>query len=85
MNKRLFVGGLPYAIDSQELGEMFEKFGTVESANVIIDRQTNRSKGFGFVDMSTEEEAQKAIKGLDGSEVDGRKLVVNVAKPREDR
>lgn len=85
MQKRLFVGGLPYAIDEQELGDMFAKFGTVESVNIITDRDTGRSKGFGFVEMSTEEEAKTAIKELDGKEVDGRNIAVNVAKPREDR
>lgn len=85
MDKRLFVGGLPFAMRDQDLFDLFSQYGTVESANVIMDRATNRSKGFGFVEMSTPEEAQKAIEALNDSEVDGRKIVVNVARPREER
>lgn len=85
MDKRLFVGGLPFAMTDQELAELFAAFGTVVSATIIIDRATNRSKGFGFVEMETEEQAQAAIKGLNETEVGGRKIVVNVARPKEDR
>lgn len=85
MDKRLFVAGIPFAFDDAGLRDLFVKFGTVESANVITDRETGRSKGFGFVEMSTAEEAQAAIAALNDSEVDGRKIVVNVARPREER
>jgi len=85
MDKRLFVGGLPFAMRDQDLFDLFAQYGTVESANVIMDRMTNRSKGFGFVEMATAEEAQKAIEALNDSEVEGRKIVVNVARPREER
>jgi RNA recognition motif-containing protein len=82
---KLFVGGLQYAKTSQDLQTMFEAFGVVNSAQVIIDRDTNQSKGFGFVEMADDAAAQAAIKALDGSEVDGRRLGVSVAKPREER
>ncbi len=84
-NKKLFVGGLPFAIGDQDLQGLFTQFGTVVSATVIMDRETRRSKGFGFVEMSTEEEAQEAIKKLNNSDLEGRTIVVNVAKPREER
>lgn len=82
---KLFVGGLPYSIDSQKLKEMFLEFGEVLSANVITDKFTNQSKGFGFVEISDDSAAQEAIKKLDGSDLDGRRLGVSVARPREDR
>lgn len=82
---KLFVGGLPYSKTSQDLQAMFEAFGAVTSAQVIMDKYTNQSKGFGFVEMPNDEEAQAAIKALDGSDQDGRRLGVSVAKPREDR
>jgi len=85
MAKRLFVGSLPYSMTDQELGELFSKVGTVESANVISDRMTGRSKGFGFVEMGTDEEAVKAVSELNGKEIDGRTIVVNEARPREER
>jgi cold-inducible RNA-binding protein len=85
MGKKLYVGNLAYEVTSDDLAELFKPFGTVESANVIQDRDTGRSKGFGFVEMSTDEEAQAAIKALDGQEKGGRNLKVNEAKPREDR
>lgn len=85
MDKRLFIGGLPFSIDDQALVALFSKHGKVESANVIMDRMTNQSKGFGFVDMGSEQEAQAAIKALDGTEVEGRKITVNIARPREER
>jgi RNA recognition motif-containing protein len=85
MNKKLYVGGLPYAVTDDQLHELFAAHGTVESARVITDRYTDRSRGFGFVEMSTAQEAEAAIAALDGTELQGRTLVVNVAKPREDR
>ena len=85
MNKRLYVGNLSYQVDNGMLEEFFSGHGTVESANVITDRDTGQSKGFGFVEMSTAEEAQAAIEALDGAELDGRAIRVNEARPREDR
>ncbi|HET9850562.1 MAG TPA: RNA-binding protein [Candidatus Saccharimonadales bacterium] len=82
---KLFVGGLPYAVNDDGLADFFAQVGTVESAKVIMDRFSGRSKGFGFVEMSSDEEAQKAIKELNGKEMDGRSIVVNEARPREDR
>jgi len=82
---KLFVGGLQYAKTSQDLQAMFEAFGQVQSAQVITDKFTGQSKGFGFVEMANDEEAQAAIKALDGTEVDGRRIGVSVAKPREER
>lgn len=84
MAKRIYVGGLPYSASDQALEEAFAKFGTVSSANVITDRYSGQAKGFGFVEMSTDEEANAAIKGLNGTIMDGRTLTVNEAKPRED-
>ncbi len=85
MNKKLYVGGLPYAATEDKLQEIFSAHGTVESARVITDRFTGRSRGFGFVEMSNEEEAQTAIDSLNGSGLDGRSLTVNEARPQEDR
>ncbi|UCF99373.1 MAG: RNA-binding protein [Spirochaetaceae bacterium] len=85
MNKKLYVGGLPYSVTDEQLAELFESHGTVESAKVITDRYTDRSRGFGFVEMSTQEEAEQAIQALNGSELGGRNLTVNISKPREDR
>ena len=85
MNKNLYVGGLPYSVTDEQLQNTFAAHGTVESAKVITDRDTGRSRGFGFVEMSTQEEAEKAIAALNGTELDGRSLTVNIAKPREDR
>lgn len=82
---KLFVGGLPYSVSSEELKNMFTNFGAVLSATVITDKFSGQSKGFGFVEMSDDNEAQEAIKALDGSEQAGRKIAVSVAKPREDR
>lgn len=84
-NKKLFVGSLPWEVDDARLAEIFSQAGTVVSAQVVKDRDTGRSRGFGFVEMSTEEEAQNAVNNLNGSDVDGRKIVVNIARPREDR
>jgi len=85
MNKKLYVGGLPYSVTDEQLSEMFQAHGTVESAKVITDRYTDRSRGFGFVEMSTQAEAEQAIQALNGSELGGRSLTVNVSKPRENR
>lgn len=85
MAKRLFVGSLPYSVTDQQLAELFQAAGTVESANVIMDKFSGRSKGFGFVEMSSDEEAAKAVSELNGKEVDGRAIVVNEARPREER
>ena len=85
MATKLFVGGLPYAIDDDQLKEHFAQIGEVVSATVIKDRDTNRSKGFGFVEMSSEEEAKKAVAELDGKDLNGRTIVVNEARPREER
>ncbi len=83
--KKLYVGNLSYGIEAGDLQEMFAQYGTVESAVVITDRQTGRSKGFGFVEFATDEEAAAAIEGLNGQENGGRVLTVNVARPREER
>src|SRR5262245_20230406 len=85
MGRKLYVGNLTFGVNSSDLEKMFEPFGTVESAQVILDRDTGRSKGFGFVEMKTDQEAQAAIAAMSGKEVDGRQLTVNEAKPREDR
>ena len=85
MGKKLYDGNLSYGIDSSALEQLFAQFGTVSSAQVISDRETGRSKGFGFVQMGTDEEAQAAIAALNGQQHEGRALTVNEAKPREDR
>lgn len=85
MASKLYVGGLPYSTTDQELQDLFAAHGTVTSAVVINDRDTGRSKGFGFVEFEDAEAAQAAIKALDGSELGGRKIVVNEARPREER
>ncbi len=85
MNTKLYVGGLPYSVTEDKLQEIFSAHGTVESARVITDRFTGRSRGFGFVEMSSEEEAQTAIDSLNGSDLDGRSLTVNEARPQENR
>ncbi len=85
MGKKLYVGNLSYDVDSSGLEEMFKSHGTVESAEIIQDRETGRSKGFGFVQMSSDGEADAAINALNGQEHGGRALTVNVAKPREER
>jgi RNA recognition motif-containing protein len=85
MNNKLYVGGLPYSVTDGKLQEIFEAHGTVESARVISDKFTGQSRGFGFVEMGTGNEAQKAIDGLNGTQLDGRKLTVNEAKPMENR
>jgi RNA recognition motif-containing protein len=85
MGKKLYVGNLPYSVSSSDLEQLFSQHGTVESAEVISDRMTGRSKGFGFVEMASDSEAQAAIAALNGQEHDGRPLTVNEAKPRENR
>ncbi len=81
----MFVGSLPWAVDDARLAQIFSQAGNVVSAQVVKDRDTGRSRGFGFVEMSTEEEAQAAVSNLNGTDVEGRKIVVNIARPREDR
>ncbi len=85
MAKKLFVGGLSYETTEATLKETFSKAGTVESATVITDKISGRSKGFGFVEMSSEEEAQKAVEMFNGKEIDGRNVTVNEARPLEPR
>ena len=85
MATNLFVGNLPYTLDSDKLGEMFAQAGSVTSAKVISDKYSGRSRGFGFVEMTTPEEAKKAIEMFNGKDIDGRALVVNEARPKEDR
>jgi cold-inducible RNA-binding protein len=83
--KKLYVGNLTYNVNESDLEALFSQFGTVQSAQIIVDRDTNRSKGFGFVEMGSDAEAQAAIQGLNDRDHDGRNLTVNEAKPREDR
>lgn len=85
MGTKLYVGGLPYSTTEQQLSELFAQQGSVTSAKVITDKFTGQSRGFGFVEMSTEEEAQKAITALNGTQLDGRTMTVNEAKPQENR
>ncbi|MBW8065470.1 MAG: RNA-binding protein [Nitrospira sp.] len=85
MSTKLYVGSLPYSTTEQELSELFAQHGSVQSAKVITDRYTGQSRGFGFVEMATSEEAQKAITALNGMAMGGRTLVVNEARPQEKR
>jgi RNA recognition motif-containing protein len=85
MGKKLYVGGISYNTSDDGLHALFSSVGTVESAKIVIDRETSRSKGFGFVEMATEAEAQAAIQKLNGSEADGRRLTVNEARPQAPR
>ena len=85
MNQKLYVGGLAYSVTDTQLAQLFEGQGKVESAKVVTDRDTDRSRGFGFVEMSTQAEAEKAIASLNGTMLEGRSLTVNVSRPREDR
>ena len=85
MSNKLFVGNLSFNTTENDLNDAFAAFGTVTETNLMMDRMTNRPRGFGFVTMSTAEEAQKAIEGMNGKDMDGRALTVNVAKPREER
>ena len=84
MSKKIYVGNLPYSVTDSTLESNFAEFGGVASAKVMMDRETGRSKGFGFVEMASADVAQAAIKALDGMSVDGRSIVVNLARPRED-
>ena len=85
MGTKLYVGSLPYSTTEQQLSELFAQHGAVQSAKVITDRYTGQSRGFGFVEMATGEEAQKAIAALNGTALGGRTLVVNEARPQEKR
>src|SRR5918995_659596 len=85
MGNKLYVGNLPYSVRDSDLEQAFSQFGTVTSAKVMMERDTGRSKGFGFVEMGSDEEAQAAIKGMNGQQVGGRGLVVNEARPMEQR
>jgi RNA recognition motif-containing protein len=85
MGRKLYVGNMSYNVDSSALEQLFSAHGSVQSAEVIADRDTGRSKGFGFVEMGTDEEAQAAIAAMNGQEHDGRALTVNEAKPKEKR
>lgn len=85
MNSKIYVGNLPYSVTDSSLKNNFAEFGGVASAKVMLDRDTGQSKGFGFVEMSSAEQAQAAISAMHGMSVDGRTIVVNLARPREDR
>ncbi len=85
MASKLYVGNLPHATEENELSELFQSFGTVKSAQIIMDKETNKSRGFGFVEMGSDDEAQAAIAALNGQEYGGRPLTVNEARPREER
>lgn len=85
MGNKLYVGNLPYSVRDEDLNQAFAQFGNVSSAKVMMDRETGRSKGFGFVEMASEAEAQSAINGMNGQSLAGRALVVNEARPREER
>ena len=85
MAKKLYVGNLSYGTSEDGLRAAFGQYGEVQSVNIVIDRDSGRSKGFGFVEMGTQEEAEKAIAALNGTQQDGRSLTVNISKPREDR
>jgi len=85
MNNKLFVGNLSFQTTENDLNDAFAAHGTVTEANLMMDRATNRSRGFAFVTMSTDEEAQKAIAAMNGKELNGRTITVNVARPREER
>jgi cold-inducible RNA-binding protein len=85
VSKKLYVGNLSYSVSNRDLEAMFAAHGTVESANVIMDRDTGRSKGFGFVEMSNDQQARAAISALHGKDFEGRDLTVNEARPREEK
>jgi RNA recognition motif-containing protein len=84
MAKNLYVSNLSYGVDTQQLQDIFEAYGDIQSAKVIMDRETGRSRGFGFVEMSSDADANSAISALNGKEVDGRAMIVNEARPREE-
>ncbi len=85
MSSKLYVGNLSYSVRDDDLQQRFSEFGSVQSAKVVMDRDSGRSKGFGFVEMSTADQAQAAIRGMHGQSVDGRDMVVNEARPMEAR
>ncbi|HKP68804.1 MAG TPA: RNA-binding protein [Pyrinomonadaceae bacterium] len=85
MSNKLYVGNLSFRVTSEDLQEYFGAAGTVESANVVFDRETGRSRGFGFVEMASDDDANNAIAQFNGTDYDGRNIVVNEARPREDR
>ena len=85
MGAKIYVGGLPYSTTDEELSELFSPHGTVQSARVITDKFTGKSRGFGFVEMSSDDEAQKAISALNATQMNGRTLTVNEARPQESR
>jgi len=85
MGAKIYVGGLPYATTDEEMSNLFSTHGTVQSARVITDKFTGKSRGFGFVEMGSDEEAQKAIQALHGTQMEGRTLTVNEARPQESR
>ena len=85
MSNKLFVGNLSFNTTENDLNDAFAAFGTVTETNLMMDRMTNRPRGFGFVTMCSADEAQKAIEGMNGKDMDGRALTVNVARPREER
>jgi cold-inducible RNA-binding protein len=85
MGKKLYVGNLPYSVNDQKLNDLFASVGEVVSAKVITDHDSGRSKGFGFVEMANDSDAQKAISKLDGHDIDGRNLRVNEARPKEEK
>lgn len=84
VEKKLFVGNLPYSLTEEQLTQMFTEVGKVESANIVTDRFSGRPRGFGFVEMGSEDDAKKAIEQLNDKEVDGRKIVVNEARPKRE-
>lgn len=85
MGKKIYVGNLPYSTDDAALADQFSQFGTVESARIITDRETGRSKGFGFVEMASDDEAEQAISKLNGAQLDGRQITVSEARPQAPR
>ena len=85
MSNRIYVGGLPYSVSDQELSDLFSQHGAIESARVISDKFTGQSRGFGFVEMKTDEDAKKAIAALNGTQLAGRTITVNEARPQEER
>ena len=85
MAKNLFVGSLPWSVNDEQLAQIFAEAGTVDSARVITERDSGRSKGFGFVEMASDDEAKKAVEMLNGKEIEGRAITVNEARPREER
>lgn len=85
MNKKLYVGSLPYSVSEEELKDLFSSYGEIESVRIIMDKATGQSKGFGFVEMMNEDDAQRAIEGLHGKQIGGRTLIVNNARPETPR